>query len=121
MSSDEHTKWPLPMFNPADFTKLGKEQAAALTDMQKEFTRLIEQANADWLSRMEQERELASNLAAKLSSAKSLPDAAMAYQDWMSRRMETITRDSQKFFADSQKLVTSMNRLLSTGGKGSST
>jgi predicted phage tail protein len=121
MSSDEHTKWPMPMFNPADFTKLGKEQADALNDMQKEFAKLIEQANADWLARMEQERELASDLAAKLAAAKSLPDAAKAYQDWMGRRMETITKDSQKFFADSQKLVTSMNRFMSTGGKGSST
>jgi hypothetical protein len=89
--------------------------------MQKEFTKLIEQANADWLSRMEQERELASDLAAKLSSAKSLPDAAKAYQEWMGRRMETIAKDSQKFFADSQKLMTSMNRFLSSGGKGSGT
>ncbi len=111
-------KWPLPMFNPADFTKLGKDQADALTDMQKEFTTLIEQANADWLARMELERELASDLAARLSSAKSLPDAAKAYQDWMGRRMETITKDSQKFFADSQKLVTSMNRFVSSGVKG---
>jgi hypothetical protein len=113
-------KWPLPMFNPADFTTLGKDQADALTDMQKEFTRLIEQANADWLARMELEKELAADLAAKLSAAKSLPDAAKAYQDWMGRRMETITKDSQKFFADSQKLVTSMSRLMSGGGRGSS-
>jgi hypothetical protein len=122
MSPDESpAKWPLPMFNPADFPKLGKEQAEALTDMQKEFTRLIEQANADWMARMELERQLATDLAANLSAARSLPDAAKAYQDWMGRRMETITKDSQKFFADSQKFVTSMNRLISSGGKGSST
>ena len=120
MSTTESTKWPLPMFNPADFTRLGKEQADALTDMQKEFSKLVEQANADWLARMELERELASDLATKLSTAKSLPDTAKAYQDWMGRRMETITKDSQKFFADSQKLVTTMNRFLSSGGKGSS-
>jgi hypothetical protein len=121
MSTNEPSnKWPMPTFNPADFTKLGKEQADALTDMQKEFSRLVEQANADWLARMELERQLASDLATNLSAAKSLPDAAKAYQDWMGRRMETITKDSQKFFADSQKLVTSMNRFLSSGAKGSS-
>ena len=114
--NDPSTKWPLPMFNPADFSKMGKEQAEALTDMQKEFTRMIEQANADWLARVEVERQLASDLANNLSTAKSLPDAAKAYQDWMGRRMETITQDSQKFFADSQKLVTSMNRFLPHGG-----
>jgi len=115
------SKWPMPMFNPADFTKFGKEQTEALSDMQKEFSKLIEQANADWLARIELERELASDLTTKLSSAKTLPDAAKAYQDWMARRMETMSKDGQKFFTDSQKFVTSMNRFLANGGKGSST
>jgi hypothetical protein len=112
-------KWP--MFNPVDFTKFGKEQSEALSDMQKEFSKLLEQANADWMARVELERDLASDLTAKLSSAKSLPDAAKAYQEWMARRMETMSKDSQKFFTDSQKFVTSMNRFLTSGGKGSST
>jgi hypothetical protein len=112
-------KWPI--FNPADFTKFGKEQSEALSDMQKEFSKLLEQANADWMARVELERDLASDLTAKLSSAKSLPDAAKAYQEWMARRMETMSKDSQKFFADSQKFVSSMNRFLTSGGKGSST
>lgn len=120
MSPNEPSmKWP--MFNPADFTKFGKEQSDALADIQKEFSKLIEQANADWLARVELERELASELTAKLSSAKSLPDAAKAYQEWMGRRMETMSRDGQKFFADSQKFVSSMNRFMTSGGKGSST
>jgi hypothetical protein len=110
-------KWP--MFNPADFSKFGKEQADALADIQKEFSKLIEQANADWMARIELERELASDLTTKLSSAKSLPDAAKAYQEWMARRMETMSKDSQKFFADSQKFVTSMNRFMSNGGRSS--
>ena len=42
-TNDPSNKWPMPTFNPADFTKLGKEQADALTDMQKEFSRLVEQ------------------------------------------------------------------------------
>ncbi len=122
MSPNEpSSKWPMPMFNSADFTKFGKEQTEALSDMQKEFSKLIEQANADWLARIELERELASDLTAKLSSAKTLPDAAKAYQDWMARRMETMSKDGQKFFTDSQKFVTSMNRFLANGGKGSST
>jgi SMC interacting uncharacterized protein involved in chromosome segregation len=120
MSTNEHPpKWPV--FNPADFTKFGKQHSDALADMQNEFTRLIEQANADWMTRVELERELASELTSKLSSAKSLPDAAKAYQEWMARRMETMSKDSQKFFSDSQRFVTSMNRLLSGGGKRSST
>jgi hypothetical protein len=119
--NDPSTKWTMPVFNPTDFARLGKEQADALADMQKELSKLIEQANADWMARMEQERDLASELATKLSGAKTPADAAKAYQDWMGRRVETMTKDSQKFFADSQKFVTSMTRFLSGGGRGSST
>jgi hypothetical protein len=119
MSTNESMpKWPMPNFSPVDFTKLGKEQADALAEMQRELTRLIEQANADWLARLELERDLASDLTGKLSAAKSLPDAAKAYQEWMARRMETMTKDSQKFLSDSQKFVASMNRFLMSGGKG---
>jgi hypothetical protein len=120
MSNEPSMKWP-PMFNPADFTKFGKEQTEAISEIQKEFSKLIEQANADWMARIELERDLASELTTKLSSAKTLPDAAKAYQEWMARRMETISKDSQKFFADSQKFVSSMNRFLASGGKGSGT
>lgn len=104
-----------PIFNPTDLTKLGKEQADALLDMQQELSKLIEQANKDWLARVELERDLATELATKLSSAKTLPDAAKAYQDWMSRRMETVATDSQKFFTECQKFAGSMNRLLMRG------
>jgi predicted phage tail protein len=122
MSSNESLpKWPMPGFNPTDFSKLGKEQADALAEMQRELSKLVEQANADWLARLELERDLASELAGKLSSARSLPDTAKAYQDWMARRMETMTKDSQKFFADSQKFMSSMNRFLMSGGKGGGT
>jgi hypothetical protein len=119
--NDSQTNWALPGFNPADFSKLGKEQADALANMQQELSRLIEQANSDWLSRVEVERNLASDLANKLSAAKSPADAAKAYQDWMGRRMEPMSKDSQKFFADSQKFVSSMTRFLSGRAQGAST
>jgi hypothetical protein len=111
--------WTLPVFNPADFAKFGKQQADALMEMQQELSKLVEQANHDWLARVELERDMAADLSAKLSSAKSLPDAAKAYQEWMSRRMETMTKDGQKFLADSQKFMTSMNRFMTSGRNGS--
>ena len=119
-TNDPSTKWP-QMFNPAAFNAFSKEQSEALSDMQKEFSKLIEQANADWVARMELERELATELTGRLAASKSLPDAAKAYQEWMGRRMETMAKDSQKFFADSQKFVTSMNRFMSNGKPYSST
>ncbi len=119
--NDPSTKWTLPNFNPADFTSFGKEQADAMVEMQKELSKLLEQANADWLARMELERDLASQLTSNLAGAKTPEDTAKAYQDWMTRRFEIISKDGQKFFADSQKFMESMTRFLSAGGKGAGT
>lgn len=120
MTLNESSKeWALPVFNPTDFAKLGKQQADALMEMQQELSKLVEQANNEWLARVELEREMAAELTAKLSASKSLPDAAKAYQEWMSRRMETMSKDSQKFLADGQKLVTSMSRFMTSGMNGS--
>ena len=85
-------------------------------EMQKELQSLVEQANRDWLARLEKERALASELAAKLSAAKSLPDVAQEYQEWMTQRMGMMVEDSQKFFADSQKFMNSAVRLMTKGG-----
>lgn len=38
-------------------------------------------------------------------ATKALPDAATAYQQWMARRIEMMTKDGQKFLADSHKFV----------------
>lgn len=115
------TSSPPPTFNAGEFAKFGQKQADAFLGMQREFFSVIEQANRDWAVRAELEREMAAELAAKLSSAKTLPDAAKAYQEWMGRRLATLTEDGQKFLADSQKLVTSATRLFANGGQGSGT
>jgi hypothetical protein len=76
---------------------------------------LIEQANKDWLARVEKERVLASELATKLSAAGSLPDVAKEYQRWMTQRWELMAEDGRKFFGDSLKLMNSTARLWSNG------
>jgi hypothetical protein len=94
---------------------MGGSQAKNFMEIQKELQALIVQANQDWLARAEKERALASELAARLTGAKSLPDVAKEYQEWMTRRMELMAEDSQKFFADSQKFMNSAVRLMSRG------
>ena len=115
-SKDKSTKSaPASSIDPLGFTKLGGRQAENFVEVQKELQSLIQQANRDWLARVEKERALASELAANLTAAKSLPDVAKEYQAWMTRRMELMAEDSQKFFADSQKFMNSAVRLMSKG------
>ena len=101
---------------PAKFAKFGGKQAETSMEMQKEVGGPFEQANRDWLARLEKERDLASELASKLSAAKSLPDVAKEYQEWMTQRMEMMAEDSHKFFADSQKFMNSAVGLMTKGG-----
>src|SRR5262249_11079705 len=115
-AKDKSTKSsPASSIDPMGFTKLGSRQAENFMEVQKELQALIEQANRDWLARAEKERALATELATKLTGAKSLPDVAKEYQAWMTRRMELMAEDSQKFFADSQKFMNSAVRLMSKG------
>jgi phasin protein len=111
------TKSPPSGFNFTEINKFGLKQADALIAMQRDLTSLVEEANRNWLARAELERDLASDLATKLSTAKTPPDAAKMYQEWMSRRIQTLAEDGRKLFADSQKYLNAATRRLSNGGQ----
>jgi ABC-type uncharacterized transport system involved in gliding motility auxiliary subunit len=98
------------------FFELGQQRAEAMVEFQKELLATFEQSNKEWLERMKQEAELVSELTAKLSGAKSIPDAAGIYQEWMGRRVELMRQDAQKLVEDSQKLVSASARIFSGVG-----
>lgn len=117
--SAEQPKWPWQAFDPAEFAKLGQVQANALSEAQQELSKFLQQASEDWRSRAELERELVTELTNNLTAAKSLPEAATAYQQWMARRIELMTKDSQKFFADNQTFMNTMSRFFPVAGRPS--
>jgi phasin protein len=117
MSDRDAAKSPTSNFNFPDISKFNQKQADAFMAMQRELSSLVEEANRGWFARVELERDLASDLITKLSTAKTPPEAAKAYQDWMSRRMQTLAQDGQKLFADSQRFIAAATRFLSNGQK----
>jgi hypothetical protein len=46
------------------------------------------------------------------AAANSFPEVMMAYQEWMSRRMERFAEDSRRFWADAQKLMEASTRMV---------
>jgi hypothetical protein len=108
----------MPNLVPEEFTQMGTERVQALTDLQKEFTDALAQANRDWVDRAKLESELASELMANMTTARTLPEATSAYQQWMGRRMEMLTADTQRFVADSQKMLGLTMRLVFGGAGG---
>jgi hypothetical protein len=102
---------------PPGFDGMGKQQLEELAAMQKDLMAKVQDANKIWTGRMQTEATLASEFTAKLTAARSIPEVAAAYQEWVQRHMEIAAEDAKRLFADGQKLAETGARLLSSGWK----
>ena len=74
-------------------------------EVQKQLLDTFEQFNRQQGARVKQEMELASEFAGKITSARSVPDAMNAYQNWISKRMALYVEDSQRVINTTMKLL----------------
>ena len=107
---ESHTERP-----EEQFAAMGKKQIDAFVKMQTELLDKFQETNRQWLDRAKSEADLASEFAAKLSAARSIPEAMTACQEWSTRRLEMMTEDSKHLLADSQKFIETGARLMSGG------
>ena len=82
----------IPNINPAQYAETGQKQLEAMAEMQKELIGVIEEVNREWAARAQAEAKLATEFAGKLSAAKSIPDAAAIYQEWLAIPPEELAR-----------------------------
>jgi hypothetical protein len=75
----------------------------------------LQEISQYWSARAKVETDLASELIGKLTSARSVPESAKAYQEWVNQRMSMTVEDSQHLVADGFKLVQTAARSLSNG------
>jgi hypothetical protein len=101
-STADVTSFPVPNFVPA------------MVAMQKELFDMFTGMNRTWLSRMESEAKLASDLVEKLTAARSVPDAVSACQECATRQFEMFTEDGRRLLADSQKFIETGTRFFTT-------
>lgn len=106
---------------PMELAEMGKKRVEATIAMQTELLDKLQEMNRESLARSHSEVDLASELASKLTAARSFPEAATACQAWASNRMNMFAEDDRRFAADSQKFVETGARLFSKGGAGGST
>lgn len=106
----------LPNLIPPEFAALGKQRLDALVAMQTELMKTLQEVNRNWFDRMQSEATLASEFAAKLSAARSIPETATVFQEWATKRMEMAAEDAKRLLADGQKFAETATRLWSTGG-----
>ncbi len=91
------------------------EELVAIQTQQLERLREI---GGNWLARMQSEVSLASELSARLAAARTLPDVASAYQDWITRHMEAAAEDGKRIMAAAQTLADAGAGFLSRGWRG---
>lgn len=108
-------KSSLPNLIPTEFAAMGKKRFDELVAAQTQRMEALQEANRHWFDRMQAGLSLASELAAKLTAARSIPEAATAYQEWASQHMEMAAEDATRMFADSQKLAETGVRLFLNG------
>lgn len=121
--SERTEKFPLPNFNAAELAAVGKRQIDEFVKMQTELLDKLQEMNRQWLDRAKLNANLASELASKLTAARSIPDAMAVCQEWTSRRFEMMAEDGKHLLADTQKFMEVGAQLLSNGslingGKG---
>jgi hypothetical protein len=81
--------------------------------MQKGLLDAYEEISRAWLARVKSESEFWSELAAKVSGARSVPDALGAYQQCVAQRMQMAAEDGRQVVEDSQKIMGTIARSLS--------
>jgi hypothetical protein len=95
---------PLSSF-PVDLVDMGKKHLQALFDAQSKLVDALPALSREWISCAQAERELSSELLTKLTAARTLPESARAYQEWLSRRIDMFADETRMLLADTQKLV----------------
>lgn len=103
--SEQEDKFSLLNQSPADFAETAKKRLEELAGMQTEMFERLQEANKQWLDRVQAEANLASEFASKLSSARSVPDAMAACQEWGARRFEMMTEDAKHILDNTQKFM----------------
>lgn len=113
--SEQTEKFPLLNLNPTEFAVIGKKRAEDLAKAQTEFLEKLQETNGQWVERMQSEAKLASDFASKLTSARSIPDAMVACQEWTNRHLELMAEDGKHFLDDTQKFMETGARLMFNG------
>jgi hypothetical protein len=89
----------------ADIAAETKKRIEQFASAQTQQLDKLQEANRQWLDRIQAEANLASEFASKLSSARSLPEAMTACQDWGKRRVEMMAEDTKHILDDTQNLM----------------
>ena len=103
---------------PPEFINWGQHQTETALGLQKAILESCEHASRTWMDRVQSEISLWSDLATKLSSTKSVPEALEAYSKCVSQRMQMAADDGRKLAEEAQQLTQKFAKSLGNGRPG---
>ncbi len=93
--ADKAQQSETPNLIPPEFAAMGKKRLDELFAAQAQQFEKLQEISQSWFNRMQSETTLASELAIKLTAARSVPEVATAYQEWATRHLERAGRGRQ--------------------------
>ena len=99
----------------------GKDPTEAMLHTQKELFDAYEAASHLWLIRVKSEVDLWSELATRLATTRSAPEAIGACQESVAQRMRMAAEDGQRLIDEWQEITGIVTRSLSEGRPTAST
>jgi phasin protein len=119
--TEKHPNPIFPNLMSPEMAGIGRKNLETLAAVQKEFLDALSKANRVWVAYFNEEAALTSNFTEKLTKTKSIPDAAVAYQEWMSQHMQLLSKQAQKVLAETQDFTKACTQIVDNGrGLGSS-
>lgn len=100
---------------PTELAEAGKKQIAAVAHAQTEVLDALQDWNRDYIACAKSEAILVSDIATKLMTARTIPETGTAYQEWLGRWTAALGEDSQRLFADGQKVIAASSRVFGNG------
>ena len=98
--------------SPAEPFSAGVQQTERFGQFQAELISKIQEVHHHWLERAQAEAALATEFAAKMSAARSFPEAANVCQEWASRRLKLASEDANYALSAGRSLMEAGTRLM---------
>lgn len=108
-------KWNSSQFGASELVAMGKKSIEECATVQTELLDQLREANRQWLDRMQSEASLTAELALKLTTARSIPDAMNACQQWTTQHFEALAEDSKHFLTGAQRFMGTSTKFFSNG------
>jgi hypothetical protein len=90
---------------PEYLSDIARQNVNRLAAIQRPLLDALNKANQEWLNCLNEAGEVNSNLSKKVTTANSLPEMTAAYQEWTTKQLDLIMRQTKATFENAQNFA----------------